>query len=279
MDAERMLGSLLRSGVSRGLGGSGGALGRLAGGGLGSLAGGGLNNITRGLGGGGGLGGLGRMGAVGLIGGIAVAAADHFLEKRNQTGQAAGRPASGHTPPPSMPGHTPPPPMPHSPAPGMTHTAGTPPPPPPGAPPPVTGNAPPPPPGAAAGPSSAPPPPAQSGAIDPMLLIRAMVAAAAADGTVDDSERARLLDAVKADDGDAEDVATLEALLADPPSLDRIVADTPVQAAPTVYTAAVMAIDIDTPAERYWLQALAARLGLDPNFVAEIHADAGAPPP
>jgi uncharacterized membrane protein YebE (DUF533 family) len=60
--------------------------------------------------------------------------------------------------------------------------------------------------------------------------------------------------------------------LSSPLNLDAVLAgaDTPEHAA-EIYAASLVAIDADTPAERAYLQMLAARLGLAPELVAEIH--------
>ncbi|HCR65335.1 MAG TPA: DUF533 domain-containing protein, partial [Oceanicaulis sp.] len=54
-------------------------------------------------------------------------------------------------------------------------------------------------------------------------------------------------------------------------------ADTPEHAA-EIYAASLVAIEIDTPAERAYLQMLAARLELDSDLVNEIHKAADAQP-
>jgi uncharacterized membrane protein YebE (DUF533 family) len=45
-----------------------------------------------------------------------------------------------------------------------------------------------------------------------------------------------------------------------------------------IYAASLVAIEADTPAERAYLQMLAARLELDPGLVEEIHRTADAAP-
>lgn len=62
-----------------------------------------------------------------------------------------------------------------------------------------------------------------------------------------------------------------------PKSLDDLVAGARDQeTAIEVYTASVLAIDADHPAEQAYLQMLAARLGLAPELVAEIRRTAAA---
>ena len=46
-----------------------------------------------------------------------------------------------------------------------------------------------------------------------------------------------------------------------------------------VYAASLLAIQVDTPAERDYLRGLAQRLGLAPDVVGQLHAALGAPQP
>ena len=67
--------------------------------------------------------------------------------------------------------------------------------------------------------------------------------------------------------------------LSAPLNLDAVVAgaDTPEHAA-EIYAASLVAMDADTPAEKAYLQMLAARLGLEPALVDEMHRAATAEP-
>ncbi|RMF74826.1 MAG: DUF533 domain-containing protein [Acidobacteria bacterium] len=140
---------------------------------------------------------------------------------------------------------------------------------------------PPPPPGSgqAAGPPPPPPPTAGAtiGAEDAELLVRAMIAAAAADGTVDEHERRRIVEHVHRAGGDDADLARVAGWLARPPTIDELVRDVGGRAAlaPQVYAAACLAIDVDTPAERDYLARLAAALGLSRETIEEIHEQTG----
>lgn len=71
----------------------------------------------------------------------------------------------------------------------------------------------------------------------------------------------------------SEDTAFLEAELASPVDIERIVreARTP-EVAAEVYAASLLAITPDAPAERAYLDLLAARLGLDPGLKRELEA-------
>jgi uncharacterized membrane protein YebE (DUF533 family) len=105
-------------------------------------------------------------------------------------------------------------------------------------------------------------------------LLRAMLAAARADGKLDAAESRVLSEHVlRAELGDAERAA-LYAELEKPVSLDDVAAAaTTPQRAIELYTASLLAIEVDSAAERGYLALLAARLGLDADLVASIHRE------
>lgn len=109
------------------------------------------------------------------------------------------------------------------------------------------------------------------------LLVTAMIAAAKADGYIDQGEQERIFERVGALELDAEAKAYLMDQLRAPLDLDGIVraAGKP-EVATEVYAASLLAIDPDHPAEKAYLQMLAARLGLADDLVAEIHRAAEA---
>ncbi len=181
-----------------------------------------------------------------ILGGLAVAAYEHLREKKRESAglppgmpppQPAGTPSLLATPPPF-------PPAPAPPAPG----------------------------GAAAGlgtGAGAPSDPHERA----LLLIEAMVHAAKADGRIDESERARILEHLEREGADPEARAHLESLLSGPTDLERIaVRVRDPQLAAEVYAATLMTIDADTPAEQAYLATLAARLGLDPRVTQALEA-------
>jgi uncharacterized membrane protein YebE (DUF533 family) len=113
------------------------------------------------------------------------------------------------------------------------------------------------------------------------LVLRAMIAAAKADGRVDATERQRIVAKAQEGGADQEAVAFLEQELARPADPDSFAAEAardPVVAA-QVYGASLLAIQLDTPEERDYLRALAGRLGLQPAVAAQLHGALGAPPP
>ncbi|MBB3772362.1 uncharacterized membrane protein YebE (DUF533 family) [Angulomicrobium tetraedrale] len=132
---------------------------------------------------------------------------------------------------------------------------------------------------AALPPAQSPFHPAQAGANGlPVLLLRAMIAAALADGHVDERERLAI-GAKLNDEGAGLDEAErfLSAELANPASVEALAreAATPEQAA-EVYIAALLTIDADTISERAFLARLASALRLDAQLVPHLEAAARA---
>jgi uncharacterized membrane protein YebE (DUF533 family) len=108
-----------------------------------------------------------------------------------------------------------------------------------------------------------------------LLMVRAMIAAAAADGEIDDTERARILGNLKQAGLDDEASGFLEAEFANPLDAAGLVqmSSTPEMAA-QIYTAARLAIDPDVEEEQTFLADLASGLELDGELVAHIDAAA-----
>jgi len=108
-----------------------------------------------------------------------------------------------------------------------------------------------------------------------LLMVRAMIAAAASDGVVDDAERARIMGNLQQAGLSDEAAAFLDQEMANPMDASGLVqmATTPEQAA-QIYTAARLAIDPDEESEQTFLADLAAGLGLDQELVAHIDAAA-----
>ena len=125
------------------------------------------------------------------------------------------------------------------------------------------------------------PPPQDEAARDALgqSLVRAMIAAAKADGRIDAEENQRIFARLEAMDLDPQSKAIVFDELSAPLNLDAVVAgaDTPEHAA-EIYAASLVAMDADTPAEKAYLQMLAARLGLEPALVEEMHRAAIAEP-
>lgn len=110
-----------------------------------------------------------------------------------------------------------------------------------------------------------------------LTLIQAMIAAAKADGHIDDAERAKIMEkvAVSGLDHEAEDF--LEKELANPVDLDELVAAARTEEQKVeLYTASRLAIDPDNRAERGYLDMLAGRLGLPDALIDHIDATVSA---
>lgn len=186
---------------------------------------------------------------VGAIG-IAIAAWEHYKSRQPAApAPVMGQPAAGPMPPP------PPPPPP------FAATSA-----------PMAAPAPPP-----AAPVVAPQATAGASAqqADAAHLIRAMIAAANADGQIDAQERAGILErALEA----GLDTATQQFLMGElraPASLDDIVAATRAELRLETYAAAVLAVSVDTDAERVWLDRLAAALALTAEDRQRVHEQLG----
>ena len=118
--------------------------------------------------------------------------------------------------------------------------------------------------------------------VDPSLnvkLILSMIAAAAADGTIDPNEMDTLFASMEGSGLSAEEKGKLTAALNNPPSAEEIAAlsGSPEESS-ELYVAALSAIDLDTPAEDFYLRRLAAGLCLDRNLVTQLHQEASSLP-
>ncbi|MEO1137423.1 MAG: tellurite resistance TerB family protein [Pseudomonadota bacterium] len=105
-------------------------------------------------------------------------------------------------------------------------------------------------------------------------LMRAMIAAAKADGHVTPVEQERILSQLEVLEINQGDRAFIKEELDSPLDVEAVVRDaaTPELAA-ELYTASLLAIDPNGDAEKAYLALLAARLKLDPDLVAHIHAN------
>lgn len=107
----------------------------------------------------------------------------------------------------------------------------------------------------------------------PLALVRAMIAAARADGHIDDEERARIIDKLAVSGIDDDEQSFVRAELAKPVDLDSIVGAARTEAQRVeLYTASRLAIEPRTRAERGYLDMLAGRLQLPDPLVDHIEA-------
>jgi uncharacterized membrane protein YebE (DUF533 family) len=102
-------------------------------------------------------------------------------------------------------------------------------------------------------------------------LVTAMIAAAKADGHVDAEEQKNILGKLSENGLDPDEVAFLTQELTAPLDIDKVVKGaTNKEEAVEIYAASLIAITADHPAERAYLDLLAARLGLEPDLARTI---------
>ena len=106
-------------------------------------------------------------------------------------------------------------------------------------------------------------------------LVRAMIAAAKADGGIDATEKEAIFNRLETMQLSSEEKAWVFDELSSPLDINAVAAraDTPEHAA-EIYAASLVAITADTAAERMYLSALASKLNLPDTLVAEIHKSA-----
>ncbi|MCX7319915.1 MAG: tellurite resistance TerB family protein [Hyphomicrobiales bacterium] len=104
-------------------------------------------------------------------------------------------------------------------------------------------------------------------------LLRAMIAAAKADGHIDGTEQTNIFAQMDRMPLTAEDKAFVMDELRTPLNADAVAsaARTPEEAA-EIYTVSLLAIDLDHPQERAYLAQLATKLKLEDGLVAHLHA-------
>ncbi len=111
-------------------------------------------------------------------------------------------------------------------------------------------------------------------------LVRAMIAAAKADGRIDGDEKEAIFAKLETMTLSSEEKAWVFDELSTPLDINAVVAgaNTP-ELASEIYAASLVAISADTASERAYLDALASKLKLEPGLVVEIHKAAGEPLP
>lgn len=117
-------------------------------------------------------------------------------------------------------------------------------------------------------------------AADAMTIIRAMIAASAADGEIDAGENRRILDWLRLAGGTPEDEAFVRQQEAHPAAVEDLARGvTRHETAVEIYAASLLATGAATDGSRQFLRQLAAALRLDPAFIASLHANWSDPPP
>lgn len=109
-----------------------------------------------------------------------------------------------------------------------------------------------------------------------LLMLRAMIYAARADGDIDADEKAKLVNMFE--DGDPADTTVIQSLLTEPVDPEALASETPQGLETQVYTMSLNAISPDNKAEAEYLHRLADSLGLTPDTVNTIHRELGVAP-
>ncbi len=102
-------------------------------------------------------------------------------------------------------------------------------------------------------------------------LLKAMIAAAQADGHIDDNERNKIIEQISALGLQSDSVQAIEQQLKEPVDIKTLAetADSP-EAAAEMYLVARVILDVDEPQERLFLNELADALGLEFDLVASL---------
>jgi len=112
---------------------------------------------------------------------------------------------------------------------------------------------------------------------DSMIIVKAMINAAKADGQIDQQEFQKIVGKISADGLGAEGVQVLLAETNKPMDTQELV--TAAQGRPDlaaqIYAASLLAIVVDTPQETAYLRDLAGRLGLSPQVTGHIEQTLG----
>ncbi|HRK19628.1 MAG TPA: DUF533 domain-containing protein [Hyphomicrobiaceae bacterium] len=107
------------------------------------------------------------------------------------------------------------------------------------------------------------------------LYIRAMIAAAAADGRIDANEQQKIIGSLKQAGADAEAEAFIAQELNSPATTDELASSvSSAEEAVQVFTAARIAVDLDTEEEHAFLVDLANKLGIEGRLAQHIDAAA-----
>ena len=110
-----------------------------------------------------------------------------------------------------------------------------------------------------------------------LTLVRAMIAVARADGRLDEQESQSIFQKIQSLGLDQESQSLLVEEMGHPVDMDTIVnSATSPEIAAEIYTASLLAVDVDSAAEKGYLAMLAARLRLPSELVVEIEQQVAA---
>ncbi len=112
---------------------------------------------------------------------------------------------------------------------------------------------------------------------DAEAIVKAMINAAKADGQIDDAEVKKIVGKLEKDGLTQEEKIFFRKEVQKPMDLDRVIrsAGGEPEMAAQIYTASLLAIEIDTPAEKLYMQQLASGLGLAPQVTGNIRSFLG----
>lgn len=101
-----------------------------------------------------------------------------------------------------------------------------------------------------------------------------MINAAKADGQIDDAEVQKIVGKLEKDGLTQEEKIFFSKEVQKPMDMDRVIrsAGGEPEMAAQIYTASLLAIEIDTPAEKQYMQQLASGLGLAPQVTENIRS-------
>jgi uncharacterized membrane protein YebE (DUF533 family) len=112
-----------------------------------------------------------------------------------------------------------------------------------------------------------------------VLLIRAMVAAANADGLIDKAERKAIMGRLFEAGLGEEDRDFIEREIAEPPQIETLI---PLIRAANLneqaYAVSLLAIEVDTPSESDYVNYLRLQLGIDERTAEQVHRQLGIDP-
>jgi uncharacterized membrane protein YebE (DUF533 family) len=112
-----------------------------------------------------------------------------------------------------------------------------------------------------------------------LIVLRAMINAAKADGQIDNDEIQRITGKLQGAGADASARDFVLEELGKPQDLDGILRAVPNrEVGAQVYAASLLSIKVDTPAEKDYMQRLAEGLDLGPEAVVNLHQVLGVPP-
>ncbi len=120
-----------------------------------------------------------------------------------------------------------------------------------------------------------PPPDATQANEQALVMVRAMINAAKADGQIDAEENQKIVD--KLSGAGPQAIAFVREEMAKPLNMDFLVGVNPAMAT-EIYTVSLMAIELDTMAEVNYLKQLSQQLGMDESTVNRIHRQLGVAP-